>query len=688
MSITTIPILGNLQGSWDALSVDLVGKGVETIRDVYPFISVTDLKRLIWIHMAGDPRWAPERVFLGVRTATGIRPIEFHWPASVMGESVSLPDPLTFRAPNPALVDEAGIRKPIGPTMIGALILESALSIELAVSDVIPTLVAIPLIALAPAESDELTSSLYGGYYQLYFPWLTAPGQVLDAAVPSTVLSEEYAAAVLYSEDRIGRIGAVQAALAAERGGTSMTMNTMVRLRWVLPPPSEKPTSLEHTFYGLRASATIPFIRFFPAGKQSPLLKLGLKPDGTPFLDNDKVFAQYLNQAAPSTTSSVILARIPIASEHVERGAAFTLYMFEDGTTDISLEVPQRGATYIAAVAADAQRTLRSVVSSIGFDPETTTVLHDLHATYKWKHPEPRRSAPLSAAALNKRIAALTPFFQAGLLLKNETALAVCQWRAVSNYESESTQFAYITQMFLKKGHAQSIDPEEGMAAYSIELGQAFGITQEAAVAIIERWIEHRAAAVAPAVGPSAGLHAVPRHSTGARIAISGAHPEYTIEIQDVDSYTELQRIVSVVGVLLGADITITPPAEAIQVIATTVSLGDAAMVEAAGGEIPDDIDLGEMDPAMANLLADLGIGADETEMDLGSGPGPGPSIVIAEVAPPVPSEAPIPDLAAAVAAVEEECRGIPWTPGEPPLKITADYYMAKLKKEDKVLFG
>ena len=683
MSVTTIPLLEDLQGPYAGLQVELVGADGPAIQlpDIYPFISVTDLKRIIWLQQDGNPRWAPERTFVGVRSATGIRPMEFHWPSSVTDGAVDLPDPTTHRDPNPALVDETGNRRPIGPTMIGSLILEAALSPETTATGSLPVITAISLASLIPDTPEDLTSALYGGFYQLYFPWLTAPAQVLDAATPSAAMGDAYEAVKAYTADRTQRISVVQQALQRRVGGASVTMNTMVRLRWTLPPPSRKPESLERTFYGLRASETVPFIRYFAVGR-APLLKLGLVADGTPIVNDAKVFAQYLNHPAPMLrTGGVILAKIPLASAHVEKGAAFTLFMFDDGACDISLDVPQRGATYIASVATDAQRILQSVITAIGFSGDVVPVLRDIHATYKWTHPDPRRATPLSLSLLMQRVEALTPFLERVPPLPEEKALAVFQWRAVSNYESEAAQFAYITQMILRGGGGD-------IQRYSAEVADKFGVTPAAAATVIERWAERRADAVAPATA-AAGVFAVPKHSTGASVAISGAHPEYTMEIQDVDSIQDLQRLVSVVGVLLGAsksDLSVAPPPPAIHQVATAVAIADALIAETMGAPEEGEEELGEMDPAMAALMADLGFGGDAEEEEEGGG---GPSLVVEDVvpaAPPLPAApAPAPPV---VEAAEEECKGTPWAPGDAPLRITPDYYMAKLKKEDKVLFG
>lgn len=703
MSVTTVPLLEDLQGAWRPFRVEFAETG-ETVEltTVYPFTSVTDLKRQIWIHKNGDPRWAPDRVFICVRaTGASVRPIEFHWPASVT--EVDLPDPTTTREPNPALVDAAGVRKPVGPVMIGSLILESALSPEIQSTGSIPT---VTVFSLASIKADEFSAAVFGGYYQLYFPWLTTPAQVIDSALDAPVIREAYAAAFPYIEDRNGRIELVQRALTTltALGSRSVTMNTMVRLRWTLPPPVAKPLSLERTFYGLTATETIPFIRYFPAAhatSQAPLLKLALKADGSPVIDDPKLYAQFLNQPAPNIKSAVIMARIPL-----DNGTFFMLFMFEDGTCDITLEVPQRGTTFLATTAAEAQRVLKTVVTAIGFHPDTSPILRDLHATYKWIHP--RSTVPLSSARIKARVAAFTPFLEAVPEVKESKtpALAIFQWRAVSNYESESAQFAYITQMVLRGDKDKEGEGADMLRTYGAELADRFGLTKEAAGSLLERWLERRGEAVAPVTGPGASRTAVPKFSTGASVAITGTHPEYLLEIQGVDSYEELQRLASVVSVLLGAsssDLKFSAPAPVIQAAAAAVAIQDAVVAEAGEEEGEEE----EMDPALAALMADLGFGGggetfgdegeEEAEGEGGPGPGPGkpgepgepgPNLVIEELEAVELEGGPGPNLDAAIAAVEEECHGTPWAAGEAPLKITADYYMAKLKKEDKIMFG
>jgi hypothetical protein len=702
MSLTALPLLTGLrQGPWADVSVTFIGPTGTTesqhISQTYPFLSINDFKRLLWVHNDGDSRWAPERVFLAARAGDGsLRPLEFYWPAY---GSPTLPDPTTGdRKATTMLVDEVGNRKPISPVMTGSMTLEDVLKQELQESGTLPPLVAISLSALQPESEEALTTALYGGFYQLYFPWLSSPGQVLDA-VKSTDLQEAYEPARVYTRDRSKRIQAVDTALAASVGGTSVAMTSMVRIQWKLPIPVDQPDSLEEVFYKLRATETVPFIRYFPQGTTStPLFKVGLKPDGRPIIDDERVLTQYLSRAAPTADSAVVLACIPLQTSVAGRGTAFTLYMFERGCSIIKLEVPQRGGTFLSIVAREAEEALTHVLPELGFTGSPTDLL-DIHATYRWVHPDPRRSTPLSAARIQRRIDILTPFLEMHSSKRDpdDKSIALFHWRAVSNYESESARFAYITQMVNRGGGL-----EEGTAAlvaYTKELSEQFGITAEDAAALLESWTERRGVAIAPAATPEAACLAVAKHSTGAMIALGGSHPEYSIEIQNVSSAMELQRIMSIMGVLLGSPaggLPIEEPKPQVVESSNVVSMADAvtsANAVAEGGENTEaDMEALDVDDTMLALMAELGIGGDqELAGDIEEGKvEEAPSV--SNAAPSFSNAAaatggPMPDIDA-IAEEEGECQPNPWRPDEPALKLEADWYVDKLRKEDELMFG
>jgi hypothetical protein len=195
----------------------------------------------------------------------------------------------------------------------------------------------------------------------------------------------------------------------------------------------------------------------------------------------------------------------------------------------------------------------------------------------------------------------------------------------VSNYESESAQLAYITQMVLRGDSSEMKDNQEDLLHQFVsELSEKFGLTSEDARAQIDTWMERRGEAVASAGGELA----VAKHSTGASIAISGSHPEYYLEIQGIDSHVELQRALSVVGAVLGApagELSLVPPPKAVSVAAATVE--EAAAAGAAAAEaLPagEGVELGEMDPDMFALLEEMGFGGEAAPEEAEDLPVPG----------------------------------------------------------------
>jgi len=665
MSVTDIPIQENLQGPWAQFRIMMDGTA-QSIGAVYPFMSLLDIKRLLWIHKDGDPRWSPEHVFLCERMEDGsCRSLELRWPFSPF-----LPDPRIVKTPSSNLVDETGNRKPVTPKLLGTTIVE----------DLVRPNAVIEAISLSELmkEDEDITAPLLYGYIQLYFPWITEPKQVRDSTKSSTLLRDAYAIALPYMLDRTGRISVVESALKAGVAGTGVAMQTMVKLRWTLPEPAEPPVSLEKTFYSLTASETIPFLRFFPVSGP-PILKVALTDDGRPLIEDKKVFLQYLSQPPPVLKKAVIMARIPIYSEHVKPGTAFIFNMFDTGAADITLDVPQRGVTYTAAVAADAQLILADVLTAIGFPADLQPTLKDIHATYKWKHPNPRSAAPLSAARIQTRVASLTPFLEVTPILEDEKALTVFRWTAVSNYTSESIYLAFVDQLHSRSTRAPDASVFD---FYRRQLEEKFKINTAAATSVVERWAELRS---------SSDL------DTGAMISLYASHPEYSIEVQDVHSSEELQRIMTVMGVLLGAsqaDLALTPPASAVQTVAAIVKEADAVIVASNSSSSSSSAAAAEEDAAaLDDLLGDLGFsfGGDEEEDEgaeaaIAAATGADETSVAAAVDTGAVADA----LADALAdgGDENECRGIRWMPGEAAVKMEDDYYMEKLKKYDTGLFG
>ena len=118
--------------------------------------------------------------------------------------------------------------------------------------------------------------------------------------------------------------------------------------------------------------------------------------------------------------------------------------MFEDGTCDITLDVPQRGTTFSSTIVKFAEKRLGTIIVELGFSSSSIPELRDIHATYKWIHPNPQ-SIPMTQTQIKNRVAALTPFF----VTPPPNRDLLIHWKAVSNFETETEYFSFITQSTL-----------------------------------------------------------------------------------------------------------------------------------------------------------------------------------------------------------------------------------------------
>jgi hypothetical protein len=238
-----------------------------------------------------------------------------------------------------------------------------------------------------------------------------------------------------------------------------------------------------------------------------------------------------------------------------------------------------------------------------------------------------------------------------------------------------------VHQLFMRSNRAPDAN---AIDFFRKQLEERFKMNTAEASAVIEQWIEIRS---------SSDLN------TGAMISLYASHPEYSIEVQDVHSNEELRRIMTVMGVLLGAsqtDLALTPPASAVQTVAAIVKEADAVIVSSNSSSNSSSAAAAEDNEALDDLLGDLGFsfggdeeGGEEATEEVGSasgdvGAGAGAGAVVSDTGAVADAVAD----AIADAGDENECRGIRWTAGEPAQKMEDDYYMEKLKKHDTGLFG
>ena len=260
---------------------------------VFPFLTLQNLKQRIATHRDGDRAWLPNQLFLGQATEVEgkYNTLEFMWP---FGKQLA--DPLSPDIPNREDVGkpdirifESGDRKPIFPSMLSGITIESAIKNVRTVH--VWTLKTVAQ-ASGYSEGTMIRDDAFEGFFQLYFPTLKSKDDVarsLDMSELTPREKEAFRVAKEYSTAVDSRLHILNAALPTLKDASPIKMRELRNLRYTLPKSAKFSNGqLELRFYEAEPSDKIPFIRFFPAQeRQEPLIKIATSASGASILKKE-----------------------------------------------------------------------------------------------------------------------------------------------------------------------------------------------------------------------------------------------------------------------------------------------------------------------------------------------------------------------------------------------------------------
>ena len=147
------------------------------LTNVFPFTSIADLKRMIWIDVGGKVSYTPNFVFLAYENEGKYVPMDFHWPTE-SSLPAELPDPLTNQTPRPELVDPAGNRTGATATFHMYAAIEDSFRSNHVKQ---PTLHIWRLSEIVGPDPTAINIQLFDGFIRLYFPWISELSSIEDA---------------------------------------------------------------------------------------------------------------------------------------------------------------------------------------------------------------------------------------------------------------------------------------------------------------------------------------------------------------------------------------------------------------------------------------------------------------------------------------------------------------------------
>ena len=340
-----------------------------------------------------------------------------------------------------------------------------------------------------------------------------------------------------------------------------------LRFKWDKPPKFIKGGGyqsfrLESVFYDTPVSEEMPYIRYYPVSNAtSPISKIHVDgPLGIPTMEDPQILVKWSQERPLLPEQEFIAAKVLIrpgsGSVHPLYG---TLNIFEDGSAMFSIQ-PNTDAKSLSKQADlyNLVPTLNSVMKSIpGLQPKlgmalppikiyspTTVKLADAYIVLSlWLDKEDKDV--ITAKSLAKTLPFFRSFFQITTSpIKEQSPIAFLRYKCVNNFQTPSRDFQFLMRVLdLQKIHGQTSIPTL-VKIYKEE----FDVSDEVANRRVSSFVLNKDKY--SIVNPET-LEYTQAENPGIDIAIFGRHPFYTFHIYRVESHNTLQRIKTLLSLLI-----------------------------------------------------------------------------------------------------------------------------------------
>ena len=649
------------------------------LTNVFPFTSIADLKRMIWIDVGGTADYTPRFVFMAIQNDDGLFvPLEFHWPTESKLPA-ALQNPFDEQEPRPELVDSAGNRSGITATLHKYTTIEDSLRANNVVK---PKLHIWRLSEIIGADPTVITPIQFAGFIRLYFPWLQEISTIEDSyAQNESETSKDdksYDICKVYIESRQEQLMRLENELKkhGDKPG-ELFCRAIEKLIIGIPPIVPEPESLEILFYELKLSQELPFIRYFSdRGDQEPILRY-LK---NAYIPADAM-AAWLKEPV-SKKEQLILGKILIRGNRIPAGSAFDVLFFADKSARVEIQSPRKDHLFLGSLIEEGLKGLEKFVTTNAFQQEenkSPLKLYELHGKFVWDHPIIGSPRP-SIEEIKNRIRNYSYMFE---LEKGEPAVINLRYTALSNFESDNNITGYISRLAAAEFPDQELSLKETTLFFADKIQRRFAKSPDESTAIFQHWLENKGKQETVAQGK--GEDAVPLHHDGVIITIRNNHPSYEIEIANLHSANSgetLRRIFTGLAIILlektdaKENPVVVEAAEAIKK-ENEENKGQEPVAES---RVASAIAAAGADMDFLNFLEEGEEGEEEAEEAEGGAAaalGSVPSTVIAEVTPVIlASRAPVAEINPSAASSDEVQKDV------------SKFYITKLKQLDTDLFG
>lgn len=525
------------------------------LNDLYPFMTVQDIKTRIYMEMGEQALYHP--IFQSIQIPVGddvsletmtdyYTPLEFDWLKPGTSIAYTLMNPFK-RATAPSVdtnfVTSTGQRKVLGFVSRGRASIEDVILSIYGNKEIILHCFLYKGVESLINPSLKTSEREWYGRLGPYFPELQ-PGSSPDSILPQQKATMD--SRVTYLKRSLQMMSKLdQLIQETQLYGVALAGVKFLRIVWKDLVEPDKKRDLESIFYELPVNSVRPFLRILPSDGV-PITKLKVRLGKIPEISDPRLLLQWAQERNPTPDQDFVFAKTVIRRAiGVQPELYGTLRLFDDSSADF-IVIPSKQL-----------RKLEPKSDLVEISPLLAKTIED---TYLAKIPPeiaeasvicgvrlPTESVRFTKTTLRKRLAVFKPLFQEITPLPGEQPLVMLRYKAVSNFATEDKVFTFITQVTTRRllqGEAQGAEIVEAVE-------EEFQMSKEEAQLKVADW--YRTSGQATLTVPETKDY-IMTYNKGIDIAIFGQHPFYSFHLYRVDSIQTLERLITALSLLFSAE--------------------------------------------------------------------------------------------------------------------------------------
>ena len=584
-----------------------------TLKNMFPFMTLQDIKIAIYLELKKDSAAIPEfmylcvhgsekgKKFLGGRTV----PIDFTWNLPNAEPNTSFKNHLPFELAagskpiDSRFVESSGERKIIGIVNRERITIEDAF-FRFGIANGIPEFHVYlykDLLALVPGAKPPSEKEWNGRLYP-FFPFLSV-GSGAELKTKAERMS------IIFSR-RQQFLMRLQNLLDEDVPLIKLTLAGIKFLRLTWAKRSGIP-GIEAMFYEAAVNERRPFMRLIPV-EGSGISKVFLADGKNPDIQDPKMLVSWSQERNPTPEQDYAFAKILVRKGLLNLPPIYaTVRLFNDGSADCIVE-PPKGVKKLEP-RTDLPSFGESLVEGLKDMPFMNTLPDIGNTMMVLGFRLNKTDAQINTRTLRERLPVFTSFFQEIAPLPGEQPLIMLRFKLVSNFATEDRIQTFITQVINRK-----VLRGEGLIANLVELvADEFQLD----VAEARKQVANKLQAQGDValVNPETKDYML-QYNPGIDVGIFAQHPFYTFHLYRVDSLENLKRVITVLKLMISADIgDLVVSAKAVKELRVAEGLPEAAKPAPPVEEAEAAEEAEEAEAAEEELPANLG---DEDAPDWG----------------------------------------------------------------------